>query len=160
MATFIIKIKNGDLDFKSDYNGARFRDWAKKNEGKLVKLEPVAAKVSENFRKYYFGAVIPFIQKLVPEWSGIDADDVHEILKKNFNGFVAFNPFTKRNERFSKSAFSTESTGKRAALYLLRLATWVEEEYGEMLPDPEEYKRIIGDAALTHEEYEKIKKNG
>jgi len=57
-------------------------------------------------RGYMFGAVIPFLKRIVPDWQSLTNDQVHEILKKNFNYFEAFNPVTKRVERYGQSIMS------------------------------------------------------
>jgi len=150
---FITKIVKGKLQFGSDYNEAHFNDWCKKNEGAIVRLEPSGNPVSDNMRGYYFGAVIPFIKSLVPEWQSVSTDEVHEILKKNFNSFDAWNPVTKRMERYGQSVMNRALRNKKAAQYVDRIGQWVEENYGQSLPSPEDYQNWKDNAHMKGEEY-------
>lgn len=145
MTTFIAQSKDGHLHL-GEYNAARLREFLKKHEGAKIKIQPVSGKVSEHARGYYFGAVIPLLQSLETGWKDLTAEEVHEILKKNFNGFVAFNPLTKREERYGQSIAIEDS--KKFQDYLLRIADWLMENYSQTLPDPEEYKRFADSAQL------------
>lgn len=147
---FVLQAAKGKLSARSKYNAERLGQWLKEHEGSLLKLVPVSGKVSEEARGYYFGAVIPFLKKIVTEWDSVTGDEVHEILKKNFNGFEAFNPKTGRVERYGRSIAVEDS--RKFQEYLLRLADWVMTNYQQTLPDPEEYKEWRDSAPLRGEE--------
>lgn len=145
--TFVGYFKSGKLFFEP-YNQIRLNDFAKKNEGKKFRLEMVKSRVSDEMRGYYFGAIIPFIKSIVGEWGKLSDDQIHEILKKNFNGFVAYNPLTKRNERYGQSVASNDKENTKMMEYVMRIADYVMENYAQNLPDPEEYKVFRDSAQL------------
>jgi hypothetical protein len=150
-------IKNGGFDFGSDYNSARFRQYLKDNDGKRVKIEAYDNPVSDQMRGYMFGAVIPFLRMITPKsFEGLTDEQVYELLKKNFNYFEAYNPVTKRKERFGQSVMNTSCKNSKAMEFIARIADWVYENYQQTLPDSEEYNRSIKNAGLTHEEYETV----
>ena len=78
-------------------------------------------------------------------------DDIHEMLKKLFNFFDAYNPLTKRVERFGRTAMSADSTTERAMEFIDKIGVWLGEEYKTPLPDAEEYKKIRDGAPLINE---------
>lgn len=140
---FDATIKEGGLDFGSEYNRIRFNQYLKDNPGKRVKIEKYENPVSDEMRGYMFGAVIPFLRQISPDtWTGMTDEQIYEILKKNFNYFEAYNPLTKRTERFGQSVMNTSCKNKKAMEFIQRIGDWVEENYNQTLPDPEEYKRF------------------
>lgn len=152
MTKFIAKITNATLDFGSEYNEFRYRDFLKENEGMLVEIKPRSNPVSDEMRGYMFGAVIPFLRQIDPTaWTELSDDQVYEVLKKNFNYFEAFNPLTKRVERYGQSALNKSCKNKKAMEFTMRIADWVMENYGQNLPDPEDYKRWINSAPILRE---------
>ncbi len=147
---FAPRIKKGGFDFGSDYNAARFREYMRLNEGKQVKIEAYANPVSDEMRGYMFGAVLPFLRQISPDaWAGMNDDQIYEVLKKNFNYFEAYNPLTKRKERFGQSVMNTSCKNVKAMEFIERIGDWVMENYGQSLPDPEEYKQWRDGAPLA-----------
>lgn len=139
---FEAKIVNGGLDFGSDHNRIRFNQYLKDNPGKRVKIQKYENPVSDEMRGYMFGALIPFLRQISPDsWPAMDDDQIYEVLKKNFNYFEAYNPLTKRVERFGQSVMNTSCKNLKAMEFIERIGQWVEENYNQTLPDPEEYKR-------------------
>lgn len=161
MKIFIAKIIKKTLIFKSDFHRSLFGDFLKENEGKDVRIELTKNSVSDNLRGYYFGAIIPSIQAVIPEWKEMNGDDVHEILKKMFNYFECFNPVTKRVERFGRSAMGIESNTERASDFIEKIRVWFAEDYKMDLPSSDEYKKIrdlAGDDGKSFEDYPKLDK--
>lgn len=132
----------------TDWQKADFTDYCKAHPGAIFRLEPQANPVSDNMRGYYYGAAMPFLRSLVPQWENIKDDELHEILKKAFNYFEAYNPVTKRNERYGMSVMSSDKQNKKAMEYMERIADWVLENYGQHMPSPEDYKEWRDSAKL------------
>lgn len=157
--SFLFKAKKGKMDFGSDYNEARFKDHLKKNEDAVYEIKKRSSRVSDEMRGYYYGALIPFIRSLIPQWQELDEDQIHEALKKNFNYFECFNPVTNRVERYGQSAMSVGQSNPKAMEYVMRIGDWVMENYGQSIPDPEEYKRWRDTSDIpTFDEYVKKRK--
>ncbi len=131
----------------------KFEEFLHANEGKYVTIELVKPEVSDELRGYYYGAVIPFMKHLVDDWNKISDDQIHEILKKNFNYFEAFNPLTKRNERYGQSIMGAGNTGERGREFIASISEWVLENYQRHLPDPEKYKKWRDTAPSPEEKY-------
>ena len=140
---FRATIKNGELDFGSDYNFDRYRKYLRDNDGKKITINNYSNPVSDEMRGYMFGALIPFLRQIDAQtWGGLDSEQIHEVLKKNFNYFEAYNPLTKRLERYGQSVMNVSMKNLKAIEFIERIANWVMENYGQTLPDPEDYKRF------------------
>ena len=155
MVTFLFVVKKGKPDFQSDYNTDRFNQELKDHEGELYEIKRRANPVSDEMRGYTFGALIPFLQSLVPEWGDLSAEQVYEILKREFNGFVAMNPVTRKKEKYGQSVMNRSMKNKKAMEFIMRIGNWVEENYGQTLPDPSEYTNWRDSAPLKDQEYQK-----
>jgi hypothetical protein len=143
--SFIFEAKQGRINFLSGYNRARFAECLKENEGKKFRIEPVSPTVSDNRRSWYWGAVLPFMKSLA--WNDLEDDQVHEILKQEFNGFEATG-IDGKVKRFGVSAVASDVSVKVFDNFILRLADWVNQNYGMTLPSPEDYKKNYRDVAL------------
>jgi hypothetical protein len=156
--TFLFKAIKGTMDFGSEYNELRLKDTLKKNEGAVFEIKKRSSRVSDEMRGYYYGALIPFMRSLIPQWQELDEDQIHEALKKNFNYFECFNPVTNRVERYGQSAMAAGQSNQRAMEYIMRISDWVRENYDQTTPDPEEYKRWRDTSDIpTFDEYAKRK---
>lgn len=149
----------GEIIFDSEHVRAHFRDWVKKNPGKKIVLDP-DTEVSSALRGYYYAAVIPELQKIEPKWSNLDSGQVHGVIKKMLFWFEAWNPDTKRIERFSDSLMSNSewTNTKRAMNFLNKVGDWVDAHGGRM-PDSKEYNRYKDSAPLVGETFEDYKNN-
>jgi hypothetical protein len=138
---FIIQAKNGKIGFLSKYNKNRFYDYLKENDGCKFSIKPVSAKVSDEARGYYWGALIPFLKDINPSWKHLTNDQVHEVLKQEFNGFqVTYSNGEVR--KYGQSVCSKEIDTPKFQNYLLRITDYVIENYGLQIPDLEEYKKF------------------
>jgi hypothetical protein len=144
--SFIFEARQGRINFLSDYNRARFAEHLKANEGRKYRIEPVVPTVSDNRRGWYWSAVLPFMKSLNVAWQDLDDDQVHEILKQEFNGFEATG-IDGKVKKFGVSAVASNTSVKVFDNFILRLADWVNENYGMTLPDPENYKKNYRDVA-------------
>lgn len=142
MKTWLAKIESGKPKF-SEYTSGDFRDWCKENEGKQLRVEPVKKQISENLRGYYFGAVIPVIRSTCGEWEKLDADQIHQIMKKQFFYFEAFNTVTERTERFGRSVMSEDEWNNSVkAMGFLEVISNYLADCGQQMPDSEQYKNM------------------
>lgn len=149
---FRAKIKDSNLDF-GPAQRAVFKDFLTVNEGRTLIIELEKPRVSDAMRGYMFGAVIPFLRRLVPAWAAISDEQVYEILKKNFNYFEAYNPLTQRNERYGQSVMARSNNKEPAKEFIQEIEVWVMENYAQHLPDPEKYKKWKDGAPLQGERY-------
>jgi hypothetical protein len=149
MSKFIAQIKNGEPCFLTDYNKARFKDWCKENEGQKIQIKRVSSKVSDNRRSWYFGAIVPFLKQLVPYWENLTDEQLHEVLKTEFNGFVIETKTGKR--KYPMPAVNRDVDSEQFDNYILRIAEWVRNNYAQELPDPEMFKQLRDSAQLIRE---------
>jgi hypothetical protein len=136
--TFIAQIKNGQPTFLSDYNKARFKEWCKENEGQKIQIKRVSSKVSDNKRGWYFASVIPFMQQLVPYWENLSSEQLHEVLKTEFNGFTIETKQGKR--KYPLPVANRDVDTEQFDNYILRIGEWVRQNYALELPDSESFK--------------------
>ena len=157
MRSFIFQAKDGKADFLTDYNRASFYDELKKNEGKKYRVKQVTPSVSDNRRGWYFGAVIPFLRDLNGAWKELSNDQIHEILKQEFNGFQALG-IDGKVTTYGMSAVASDVSSEVFDNYILRISEWLNENYGGLqLPDSEHYKKHFRDTVLEEgEELPKI----
>jgi len=123
-------------------------------EGAHIVISEEKPAVSDKMRGYMFGAVIPFLMRLVPDWAKLSNEQVYEILKKNFNYLEAFNPVTKRVERYGQSVMARTSGREAGMEFIQEIEGWVLENYGQHLPDPEKYKAWRDSAPIKGEAYQ------
>jgi hypothetical protein len=77
MTTFLAKIKNVSLDFGSEFNQARFKQFLKDNEGKWIRIElPKPLRTNQQNRYYHL-----YLQVIERE-TGNNAEDLHEYFKR------------------------------------------------------------------------------
>lgn len=146
--TFLFRAKQVVIIDGEAYNTARFNDWKKENPDAYVRIEKMKPGVSDNLRGYYYGAVIPTVKAVIPEWRDMKPDLVHEALKKVFDGVRFWNPVTKRTEIVGKTVMSSESNSKKAMDFIEKIRQWLSENYYVDLPDPHEYNKYLDSAQL------------
>lgn len=144
---FLAIIKNGKPEFMSDYNKARFNDWCKENEGQKIQIKRVSSKVSDNRRGWYWAGIIPFVKKLSKNWEFLTDEQLHEVLKTEFNGFTILDK--KGNKRKYPMPVANRDTDTDVFdEYVARIAEWVRTQYNLELPNPEDYKEQRDSAEL------------
>lgn len=126
------------------YTRALFHDYINSHEGEelVITVQKKKRSVTDNLRGYYFGAIVPFIQGLDDQWGKLSTDEIHDLLKAEFNGYKMINPFTKEVVNLSKPAMNDSCNTQDAFIYIEKIRRWVAENYGQELPDPEEYKML------------------
>ena len=141
MVTFIAQINDqGKVDFLTDYNRARFKDWCKENTGAKIKIKPVSHTVSEKRRAWYWGAIIPFMKELHSVWDNYTDEQVHELIKLEFNGYDLIG-IDGSKRRVGLGVVNSRSEVENFDNFILRLDNYVNENFGMSLPDPELFKR-------------------
>lgn len=144
---FIALIRNHKIGFLSSYNKALFNEWLKDNEGHKVEIKRVSSKVSDNRRGWYFGAIIPFMKQLVGAWSNLSDEQVHEILKTEFNGFTIKDKYG-NDRKYPLPVANRDVDTEQFDNYILRISEWVRSNYELELPNPEEFKDLMDKAEL------------
>ncbi len=77
MSAFNAKCKIGGLDFGSDFNEERFRQYCKENLGKVMHIEPVVSTRSLSQNKLYWKYL-----GIIEMETGNNADDLHEYFRR------------------------------------------------------------------------------
>lgn len=134
MSTFLAKIKNGELDFGSNYNEARFRQFLKENNGKELRISKLTRKRSLNQNALYW-----FYLDLIEKETGNTANDLHNY----FRGTLLSPRIVKVMGKVVKMAQSTTSLNKiEFGEYLEKICA----ECGVPIPDTESYRKYIDSA--------------
>lgn len=136
---FIAKIKGGKVTFESDYGKALFNSFLQDYEGKKLEIRLARNPISDEMRGYYFGVILPFFKSL-DGWETLTHDQIHEILKTEFNGELVYNPIEQKAKKVAKSIMSDESNSTKAMEFLEQLRVYVAENYYKELPNPETFK--------------------
>jgi hypothetical protein len=76
---FNVIAKNGELDFGSDYNLARFSQWLKEREGKRIRIEQLISSRTTLQNNYYW-----LYLGVIERETGNNANDLHEYFKRKF----------------------------------------------------------------------------
>lgn len=139
---FFVKANSeGEFEYQSEFHKHLVKERLKKNVGRVYKVMELDSPVSEEMRGYMFGALIPFLRTIKAFPEELSDEQIHEMLKKEFNYFEAIDPITKRKERYGQSVMSKAMKNRDAMEFIERIASWVLENFNQNLPDPEEYKR-------------------
>lgn len=131
------------------YNAANFNDYKKDFPNAQFELKPLKKPVSKDMRAFYFGAVLPAVQSTCNTWSDLSSDEMHEIIKKLFFYFEAYNPITKRTERFGRTVMADNEWNNtiKASNFLMVLTDYL-ATCGIEFPDSSEYKALRDSAPL------------
>ena len=70
-------IKSGELDFGSDHNQARFRQWLKDREGKKVRISEFVSQRTNSQNSFYWAYL-----DIISRETGDDPNSLHEYLKR------------------------------------------------------------------------------
>lgn len=142
MKTFLGTSTGEGFDL-GEHNRYYFKKWLKENVGGVVKIICGGkARVSDTLRGYYYGSVMPLLRRVEPQWQDAEDDALHNLLKLEFNGVEIYSPFEKKKIKVSGSVMSKEASTHDAMLYIERIGNWLLNNYGEQLPDAEEYKKL------------------
>lgn len=124
MAVFLAKLKDGNLDFGSDFNRGRFKQFARDNDGKQIRIELPEAKRSDRQHRYYW-----LYLEIIERETGNDANDLHELFKRIF---LKPKHLTVMGKEFVIPKSTKDLTKIEFGEYLERIC----ERTGVPLPDP------------------------
>jgi len=124
MTVFRANVLEGHLDFGSDFNLARFREWCREHEGAWLKIEHEPPKRSRSQNNYYW----VYLQAIERE-TGNNANDLHEYFKRTLLPPVFK---TVLGKEFKIPASTTELSKVEMGEYLDKIAALTEVP----LPDP------------------------
>ena len=79
MTVFLCKIVNGNLDWGSEFNQARWHDFAKQHEGEYIRVEMPEKKRTRSQNNFYF-----LFLEIIGRETGNDVDTLHEFFKQKF----------------------------------------------------------------------------
>lgn len=137
--TFIAKAKNGGMDFGSDYNTARFKQWLKDNEGKELRIQPLTRKRTLNQNDFYW-----FYLEIIERETGNNANDLHEYFKRLLLP-PKFVQVMNKTIKLPKS--TTELNKVEFSDYMDKICAEVEIP----IPDVESYKKYKDGAPMLNE---------
>ena len=136
MSVFLAKIINGEPDFGSEYNGLRFKQFCKDNEGKEIRISKISRKRSLNQNDFYW-----FYLNLIEKETGNDSNDLHQY----FKGTLLSPRIGKVLGKVVKLARSTTSLNKiEFGDYLDKISALTLIP----IPDVELYKKLRDEALL------------
>lgn len=125
------------LSLGSDHNRARFADFLKANPGVRLRIEAITPE-SRKQRKFFEGAVVPFVAFFQENLDHKDSDDLQKVrdwLKIEFNG--AFITLGGKAVKVPKSTKGELNRG-----FIERILDWCGEQgYPTELLNPEEYRK-------------------
>ena len=156
MTVFILKVNiDGKIVWTSGQR-AKFSDFKNERRGKMIrlKLEDFTGNVSEQMRGYYWGAIIPWVRNADEHWESMTDEEIHELLKKEFNSSQLYDPITKKKVKIGKSLISRGVKTDEAMATIARIADYFIENYNTMppQPDPMQYKIEVNKAVLLDKE--------
>ena len=140
MKKWIATIKNKGLEF-APTTRAMFLDYLRENEGEMleIKAKKIRKTVSNELRGFYYASWLPFIKNLDEHFKTYTIDELHNFLKYEFNGTDMYNPVTKKETRIVKSVMNNEVKTSDAFIYMEKIRQWVAENYGQEMPNADEY---------------------
>jgi len=140
MRRFLAQIKNKGMQFAPQVRNM-FIDHLAENDGDYLEIIPRKKKatVSDELRGYYFGAWLPFIKNIDDHFKTYSIDELHKFLKYEFNGTDMYNPISKKETRIVKSIMESNIKTSEAFMYMEKIRRWVAENYGEEMPNAQEY---------------------
>lgn len=133
--------KDGGIEFETDYNEARFKDWLKENPGKKLRIEPyipVRSKSQNAFYWMYLG--------IVERETGNLAVDLHEYFRRTL---LPPKFITAMGREIRVPTSTTELSKVEFGEYMDKIAA----ETGVAIPDTQEYKDWIDSAPEVGEEF-------
>lgn len=133
MAVFLCKAKDGAMDWGSDLNLARLRDWLTLNEGKQLRLERVEPLRSLLQNALYWA----WLAKLEQE-SGNSSEDMHDYLKSRLLPKRIIKVKGKVEHELEVEGSTTKLTKAEFGEYLAKCAEHTEVP----LPTPDEIREM------------------
>lgn len=127
--SFIIKITDGRIHFKSEHHKHLFNNWLKQfNDGSYrLEINDIKEKRSDQQNRFYWGVYLP----LIAEETGHTTEELHELFRGMFNSEIK--EVLGKQVRVSKS--TTNMTKGEFVEYIMK----IEAQTGILAPSVEEY---------------------
>ncbi len=138
--TFLATAKNGELDWGSDHNEARLRQWLKDNEGKTLRLQPVQTKRSLNQNALYW-----MYLELVSQETGDDPNSLHEYFRRTL---IPPRYVTAVGHTIKVPESTTELSKVEMGEYLERISALT----GVPVPDTDTYRKYLESSPMIDDE--------
>src|SRR5690349_20847265 len=117
---------DGGLDFGSEFNKLRFKEWLKEHEGAKLRIEDIVPVRSMSQHRHYW-----VYMEAVSRETGHTPEEIHEWAKRKF---LPPRYITVRGEEFLMPTSTTTLSKTEFGEYLDRICA----EVGVPLPDPQE----------------------
>ena len=128
--TFIIQSKDGQIDWGSPFNEARFREWLRLHPGKRLRIQPIKEYRTGSQNNYYW-----LYLDIISMETGNDASELHEFFKRTLLPAKKVRITGKKKiHEFERETSTTELTKTEFGEYLDKICALV----GVPLPDPKE----------------------
>lgn len=136
MITFIGIAKDAGLDFGSDFNAVRFRNYLREHQGKTFRITEVIPTRSINQNRLYW----LYLEEIERE-TGNSANDLHELFRRTL---LTPKFITVLGKEIKIPRSTTELTKTTFAEYMEKICA----ETGVEIPDAETYKEVRDAAPL------------
>lgn len=135
--TFLVKISNNEIDFGSEWNVSRWREFKRENEGKWLRIEKPKSLRSNRQNSYYWAYL-----EIVSHETGNLAEDLHEFFREKLlpKKFIVIHG-KKGDYEIEKRKSTTELSKIEFGEYLDKICSVC----GVELPDPSKLEGYISD---------------
>ncbi len=131
---FLFKAVNGTIDFGTEYNRARFKEFLKKNNGKEFRIDLIKRVRSLNQNRLYW-----FYLEVIEKETGNNANDLHEYFRRSL---LPPKRLKVMNKEFNVPSSTTELSKSAMGDYMEKICALTNVP----LPDVETYKKYIDSA--------------
>jgi len=134
---FLVKINNNEIDFGSEFNAMRWREFKRENEGKWLRIEKPVSLRSKRQNSYYWAYL-----EIISHETGNLAEDLHEFFREKLlpKKFVVIHG-KKGDYEIEKRKSTTELSKLEFGEYLDKICAVTEIA----LPDPSQLEGYISD---------------
>ena len=134
---FLVKISNNEIDFGSEWNISRWREFKKENEGKWLRIEKPKSLRSTRQNSFYWSYL-----EIISHETGNLAEDLHEFFREKLlpKKFVVIHG-KKGDYEIEKRKSTTELSKLEFGEYLDKICAMT----GVELPDPSKLEGYISD---------------
>lgn len=137
--TFLATAKDGKLDWGSETNEARLRQWLKDHDGKALRLQPIQSKRSLNQNALYW-----MYLEMVSRETGDDANSLHEYFRRTL---IPPKFITVVGKTIQIPESTTELSKVEFGEYMERISALT----GVPVPDTETYHKFMDTAPMIED---------
>jgi hypothetical protein len=141
---FNVQVKNGGIQFSSDYHKGMWDKFLKENDGMRLKITP-DEQIATQVRRFFEGAVVPyfalqhFVQGRNGRWTVMDAEMARACLKEEFLPYYYYDIHGKLVQGSKSTADCNKEEFRQ---FLDRILDWFMQN-GYEFPEPEPYKQWV-----------------